>query len=195
MNSDVDAYIKIISMAKCLRGFGVVDVKQLLSISSKMRWKAGDDVFYKGDSGRNMYIICSGIINIWRKSGERDFVLATLSAGECFGEIALVAAGKRSAGAKALEDTLALCISSDRLHEVPAASSILYKNIAKALAEKLTIANDVIIFHSKITGGGRRMSGGDRRIAPNPSLLKAIDNDRRTNKPACIVESANQPEA
>ena len=146
MDSDMKTQMKIISLAKCLHGFGLVDLKQLLSVSSKMLWQAGDDVFHEGDSGRNMYIICSGKITIWRKSGGRCLNLASLSVGESFGEMALADAGQRSAGARAVEDTLALCISHDRLHEAPIAASILYRNIAKALAERLKIANNVIVF-------------------------------------------------
>lgn len=145
----MDPQIKIISLAKCLHGFGPVDLKQLLSVSSKVAWKAGEDVFFEGDSGRNMYIICAGKINIWRKSAGKSLSLASLSVGESFGEMALVDTGKRSAGAKALEDTLALCISYEGLHKAPAAASILYRNIAKALAERLTIANNVIVFQSQ----------------------------------------------
>jgi CRP-like cAMP-binding protein len=149
MNNDMETQIKIISLAKCLHGFGLVDLKQLLSVSSKARWRAGEDVFFEGDSGRNMYIICAGKISIWRRSAGQCLSLASLSVGESFGEMALVDAGKRSAGAKAVEDTLALCISYDRLHEAPAAASILFRNIARALAERLTIANNVIVFQSQ----------------------------------------------
>lgn len=117
-----------------------------------------------------MYIICAGKISIWRKSGGKCLGLASLSVGESFGEMALVDAGKRSAGAKALEDTLALCISYDRLHEAPTAASMLYRNIARALAGRLTIANNVIVFQSQ-TGA----------ITPP---LKTIGKDHSANKSA-----------
>ena len=146
---EVETQLKIISLAKCLHGFGFVDLNQLLSVSSKAAWKKGEDIFQQGDPGRDMYIICAGKVNIWRHSAGKRLELAILSAGESFGEIGLVDAGKRSAGAQALEDTLALRISHDRLYEVPAAAAILYRNIAKALAERLTIANDIIIFQSQ----------------------------------------------
>lgn len=167
MNTDKEAQIKILSLAKCLHGFGPVDLHELLAISSKVMWKAGEDIFHEGDLGRNMYIICAGKINIWRKNAGKHLSLASLSAGESFGEMALVDAGKRSAGAKATEETLALCISYDRLHEAPAAASILFRNIARALAERLTAANNVIVFQAqsgadipalKTIGKGRRSS-------------------------------------
>lgn len=167
MNTDKEVQLKIISLAKCLHGFGPVDLQQLMSISSKAVWKAGEDVFFEGDPGKCMYIICAGKISIWRKSAGKRLSLASLSVGESFGEMALVDGGKRSAGAKALEETLALCISFDRLHEAPAAASILFRNIAKALAERLTIANNVIVFQSQ--------TGADL------PLLKTIGKGRHSN--------------
>lgn len=166
----MNAQMKIISLAKCLHGFGPVDLKQLLSVSSKAHWLADEDIFFEGDSGRDMYIICAGKVSIWRNNAGKRLNLASLSAGESFGEMALVDGGKRSAGAKALEDTLALCISYERLNEAPSAASILYRNIAKALAERLTIANSVIVFQSQ--------SGAEY------PLLKTIGKARQPSKAA-----------
>lgn len=168
MNVDQKAQLKIISLAKCLHGFGPVDLQQLLSIASKEVWKAGEDIFFEGDPGRDMYIICAGKISIWRKSAGKCLNLASLSAGESFGEMALVDGCKRSAGAKALEDTLALCISYNRLHEAPNAASLLFRNIAKALAERLTSANNVIVFQAQ--------TGADI------PALKTIGKSRRSSR-------------
>lgn len=142
----MDVHLKILSVSKCFKGFGLEDLKQLLAISTKAFWKAGEDIFIEGDSGRDMYIICSGKVRIWRKNAGQNLALASLSVGESFGEMGLVDLGKRSAGAKAVEDTLALRISYDRLFEAPDAASLLYRNIAKALAERLNSANDIILF-------------------------------------------------
>ncbi len=80
----------------------------------------------------------------------------------------LVEVGKRSAGAQAVEDTLALRISYKRLNEAPAAASILYRNIAKALAERQTIANDVIIFQLQ---HGMEISPKERAATTEEVLL------------------------
>lgn len=144
-----EVQMKILSMVKCLRGFGPLDLNQLLSVASKVFWEKGSDIFMEGDSGKDMYIICSGKTLIWKNSTRGRISLAILSEGESFGEMGLVYAGKRSAGAQAAEDTLALKINHAGLHNVPNAASILYRNIARALAERLTIANDIIIFQTQ----------------------------------------------
>ena len=96
----MDIYLKVLSMSKCFKSFGLEELRQLLAISTKATWKAGEDIFIEGDSGRDMFIICSGKVSIWRENAGQDLALASLSVGESFGEMALVDLGKRSAGAK-----------------------------------------------------------------------------------------------
>lgn len=161
----MDIHLKVLSLSKCFKGFGLGELRQLLAISTKAVWKAGEDIFIEGDSGRDMFIICSGKVSIWRENAGDDLALASLSVGESFGEMALVDVGKRSAGAKAVEDTLALRVSYDRLKEAPDAASLLYRNIAKALAERLNSANDIIVFQSQSGGKTPPLStiGGIRK--------------------------------
>jgi len=71
-----DTRIKIISLAKCMHGFGLDELKELLSVSSKASWKQGEDIFQEGDFGRDMYVICAGRVVIWRK------ILVALSIGD-----------------------------------------------------------------------------------------------------------------
>lgn len=148
----MDLHLKILSMSKCFKGFGMEDLRQLLAITSKASWKAGDDIFLEGDSGRDMFIICSGKVCIWRHNAGETLALANLLVGESFGEMGLVDDGKRSAGAKAVEDTLALRVCYERLKEAPDAASLLFRNIARALAERLNSANDIIVFQSQSGG-------------------------------------------
>ncbi|MFA6015506.1 MAG: cyclic nucleotide-binding domain-containing protein [Gallionellaceae bacterium] len=149
MHNELEVFVKLISLAKCLKGFGLDDLRELLAISSKAIWRAGDQVFMEGETGRDMYIICSGKVNIWRKNGGERVSLANLAEGESFGEMGLIRGGVRSAGATAVEYTIALRIDYDRLHQAPSASALLYKNLAKELAERLKIANDIIVFQSQ----------------------------------------------
>lgn len=149
MATEMETFSKLLSLAKCFKGFGMDDLRSLLVISTKAIWQVGEDVFIEGSDGRDMYIICSGKVNIWRKNGGKKVSLASLAEGESFGEMGLIRGTGRSAGATALEETVALRISYDRLHQAPSAATLLYRNIAQALAERLKIANDIIVFQSQ----------------------------------------------
>ena len=103
----------------------------------------------EGDKGKDMFIVCSGKIIIWRGDGKTRVELATLLEGDSLGEMGLVCDGKRRAGAQAVEETVALRISYEGLLKAPTIAFLLFRNIARALAERLTVANDVI-FQSKL---------------------------------------------
>ena len=149
MTTEMETFSKLLSLAKCLKGFGLEDLRELLKISSKAIWQPDEHVFDEGSDGRDMYIICSGKVKIWRNNGGRKVSLANLSEGESFGEMGLVRGAGRSAGAIALEDTVALRIHYEKLNQAPSAATLLYRNIAQALAERLKIADDIIVFQTQ----------------------------------------------
>jgi len=65
---------------------------------------SGEVIFEEGSVGKHMYVVVSGRVDIRKKTGDRDAVVATLGKGELFGEMALVDNLPRSAAAVALED-------------------------------------------------------------------------------------------
>jgi len=65
---------------------------------------AGEPVFEEGSQGAEMFVVLSGQVAIMRGRPGDGTVLATLGAGEMFGEMALVDEGTRSASAYATQD-------------------------------------------------------------------------------------------
>jgi hypothetical protein len=47
----METQVKIISLAKRLHGFGLLDLNQLLQASSKVVWEKGEDIFTRGRPG------------------------------------------------------------------------------------------------------------------------------------------------
>lgn len=66
---------------------------------------AGEAVFAEGSAGDALYLVESGEVQIVAGTGAGTKVLATLRAGESFGEMALLTGKSRSAGARAVRDT------------------------------------------------------------------------------------------
>jgi CRP-like cAMP-binding protein len=71
---------------------------------------AGTEVFREGDTGREMFGIVSGAIEL--RIGDR--VIRTLGADDVFGEMAIVDSAPRSATAVATEDTVLAVINRHR---------------------------------------------------------------------------------
>lgn len=71
----------------------------------------GDAIFRQGDAGTCCYLIASGVIKIRRQHSDgRELILALLSAGDVFGELALLDGESRSADAIAQDATELLAL-------------------------------------------------------------------------------------
>ena len=72
-------------------------------------------IFHEGDSGDNAYIIRSGTVEILKHGAHGELVLATLEAGEVFGEMSLFQPGsQRSATARAVESAVVDVITTEQ---------------------------------------------------------------------------------
>ena len=87
------------------------------------QFHAGDVIFKDGDAGQSMFILLDGEVEISKVLGDHRTILASLSKGSIFGEMAIINRRPRSATARATSPVVALEISRSmfekRLEEVP----------------------------------------------------------------------------
>jgi CRP/FNR family transcriptional regulator, cyclic AMP receptor protein len=77
---------------------------------------AGETLFKTGEPGESLYVVKSGEIELYIKdTAGQKILLAIASAGEVFGELALLDRGPRTATALALDDTELLELDRDDL--------------------------------------------------------------------------------
>jgi hypothetical protein len=99
----------------------------------------------QGDPDDGMYLVLDGELRVRLMIGGKETILATLGAGECFGEIALFDQGPRSADVIANKDSILLKITSeafDKLRrEAPELSAPILFAISKTLAARIRADN------------------------------------------------------
>jgi CRP/FNR family cyclic AMP-dependent transcriptional regulator len=105
---------------------------------------AGETVFNRGDPGDSMYVVKSGVAELWFKTDSGDrIVLETARAGDFFGEISLLDGGPRNASALVTEDLEALVVDRGDLDEFfrkrPAAALDLLAATGRRLRETATL--------------------------------------------------------
>jgi CRP/FNR family cyclic AMP-dependent transcriptional regulator len=79
----------------------------------KVVFAAGDTILTEGEEGRTAYLLVSGKVEVTVGTGAKAKSVATLRAGEVFGEMSLLEPGPRSATVKALDRTECLVTSYD----------------------------------------------------------------------------------
>jgi len=95
------ALVKLLSKCDLLRHMPAQAVEDLLPAVQQRRVAAGDVLFRAGDPGDALFIVAKGRVQIKAESGSS---IAELSAGDAFGEMALLSGGTRTATAVPVSD-------------------------------------------------------------------------------------------
>jgi CRP-like cAMP-binding protein len=104
-------------------------------------FEAGTVLFEEGQPGEHMYVVTSGQVEIRRKVGEVDRVLAVLMPGDFFGEMAILNNRPRSATAVTRVESRLLVIEGRMFEAMLRARPEIALRIIKALATRLENAN------------------------------------------------------
>jgi CRP-like cAMP-binding protein len=102
---------------------------------------AGAVLFEEGQPGDHMYVVTSGQVEIRRKVGETERVLAVLTPGDFFGEMAILNARPRSATAVTRVDSRLLVVEGRMFEAMLRARPEIALRIIKTLAMRLENAN------------------------------------------------------
>ena len=108
-----------------------------LAVAEYFSVKAGEAVFKEGDMGDSFFVLIGGEVLIEKLSNGNVVTLARLSAGHCFGEMALVGNSLRSATVRAVRDTVTMRFYRELIDANPESAHVIYRNIASILAKRL----------------------------------------------------------
>ncbi len=157
----------------------------------KQYFRAGDIIFRESDSGKCAYIIKRGRVQISTEEGDDKVVLAELSEGELFGEMAVIDDSPRWATATALDDVVLIIITRDVfLNHLEGSESVVrmflhtilarFKNVH---AQLLGLGEQQHTWDIKNTGG-RNNQTLDQSVQATvdalkfeQSLLKGMENE------------------
>ena len=108
----------------------------------RQTFPAGSLIIKLGDQAHSAYVVDSGKVEIWvERSGDKR-VLAEVTTGGIFGEMALIDAKPRSANATAVVDTVCIVVPEQLFKEkidpidplVKALLRVLVRNVRAAMA-------------------------------------------------------------
>ena len=108
-----------------------------------------DDFFFReNDQGSSMFVLEEGRVAVLKTWVDQTQRLAFLERGDCFGEMALIEMGARSASVQAIEDCTALELSIDILHQLYQQDleqfTIIQMNMGREVCRRLRRADDLL---------------------------------------------------
>ena len=126
-------------------------IKRIIKISEVKTYNADEVLFQENTTSNELYIILHGLVEILidpamlgtiKSEADGEVVIATLRAGESFGEVALVDQGLRSASARcAQDDTRVMVVPQKAFNDLCQSDFemgyIVMRNIAGDLSFKL----------------------------------------------------------
>jgi len=128
--------------------FGAVSedaVQYLIDKAPCRQFHANQFVFREGDLANSMYLLLSGRVTIFRDWEGKRYSLRELAAGECLGEMSLLACRQRSASVVATQEVVALEISNNLLADLylsfPEQYTIIVMNLAREVCRRLEVAD------------------------------------------------------
>lgn len=138
--------------------FGATDdstITFLLERACDREVASGDYFFREGDPGRDALLLESGSVEVLKSACGREHRLRELVAGDCFGEVALLDFGPRSASIRAREDCRAIAFTALDLRELARRDAeqfaLIYMNLGRELSRRLRAADDRL-FRARIDG-------------------------------------------
>jgi CRP-like cAMP-binding protein len=110
-----DQTLALLLRCPLFSGAAAEDLQDVVRHVRHRRFRRGEVIFHEGDPADALHVVTAGAVKIVLSSDEGDeAIIATLHAGDFFGELSLLDGAPRSATAVALEPTETLVLPRDR---------------------------------------------------------------------------------
>ena len=142
-NKQEQGIFSVLSKIPIFKDLNKKEFKAIERILHRRNYHSEETIFHEGDPGVGMYIIEMGSVNI--TLGNKQKLLAVLSDGEFFGEMALLSETPRTATATAVAETKMLGFFQSDLFGLletnPRMGNKILHRLAQMIADRLRFSN------------------------------------------------------
>src|SRR4051794_7723351 len=128
-----DAKIELIKRAPLFARCSKKELREVASLAEEMDLAEGKELTTQGDRGREFFVLIEGTADV-RRNGRK---VNTMSGGDFFGEIALVAETPRTATVTATSPVRVLVLTDRDFRTLLEKSPAMQRKVLEALAERL----------------------------------------------------------
>jgi CRP-like cAMP-binding protein len=133
MATHTDEKLELLKRAPLLEGLGRREIEEVGRLAEEVDVPAGQVLMREGEAGREFFVIVDGAVAIVRE-GVR---VRTMTGGDFFGEIALLAEGPRTATATAEEASKLLVLGHREFHSLMDRFPAIRTCVLEALAKRI----------------------------------------------------------
>lgn len=140
-----------IELLQAMPIFGALGSEALAFLVEQTRTRrvaAGEYFFREGDPASSLYVLEAGSVEVVRVWQEHERVVNRLGIGDCFGEMALLDLGPRSASVRALEPCAAIELDVADLHRLyehdVAQFALVQMNLAREVSRRLRRTDELL---------------------------------------------------
>ncbi|MGP8198806.1 MAG: cyclic nucleotide-binding domain-containing protein [Limisphaerales bacterium] len=140
------AIINLLRPLSMFAGLGDGELRKIARLFVQKLYRPGEQVFAKGDSGDEAFVVLRGKISIQLE--KESPAVAQLSDGKIFGELAFLDGAPRAAFAVASQPSILLVMKrtafADLVRREPGLGMVVMRNLAQDLAIKLRGVNEAL---------------------------------------------------
>jgi len=170
-----EARIDLLQRMPIFGGIRAEILQFLLTLCPIVSLSANEFFFRERDQGDSMFVLETGRAAVLKSWRGKDHLLHTLEQGDCFGEMAVMDHGPRSASVRAVDDCVAICISAANLYRVYAQDlkqfALIQMNMGREVSRRLREADDRLF--------GARMNASLADIGSSYNPVPEASSERR----------------
>jgi signal transduction histidine kinase len=140
-------------------GLSEEDLERLYQMAETVSVPAGQLVLQEGDPGDALYVVLDGELEITKRQGGQDILLAVSRAGEFLGEMSLLEQRPRSASVRTLQESRLLVISQAAFQTLLSCSPSAPLRILHTLTSRLRNNESVLMQNEKMAALGTLAAG------------------------------------
>jgi CRP/FNR family cyclic AMP-dependent transcriptional regulator len=162
----------VLAATSLFRGLEDAELDEVARLTEPFELRAGELLFRQGERAEQLYVLEAGHMDVTaRLPGDREMLRSRVGAGDVLGELSLVAGGKRTASARAVETTRGLLINQDAFRRLrmslrPAGAAVM-RRLCGLVCARLRARCEALgappaqTDEVKAPDGIRALSGGD----------------------------------